>query len=181
MRVLIFRLFIILILFTVFSCKQEKEASSNPLIHTKEYQQEELLVYNELVDQLLDSLGFAVTPDKGKLVFYLGDTLAGEGDWEGDKGLLEGDIQTRSFTISDLNNTKHKFVRATDTLRLQPGEAFTSRWLKFTRVRFDKDLAEGFLRVGVYCGNQCSWEGGFDIQKKDGRWQIIKRYTSPNS
>jgi hypothetical protein len=160
----------------LLACK-DKEVS-NALINSPEYQQEELKVYNQLIDGLLDSVGFSVSDD-GKLVFYLGDTLAGEGDWQGDDKLLGEDLKTRSFAISEITNSKHKFIRATDTLRLEPGERFTSRWLKLTRVRFNEDFTSGFLRVGVWCGNLCSWGGGFQIEKKDGRWQIVKKYSDP--
>lgn len=160
----------------VLACK-EKDAL-NPLMNSQAYQQEELNVYNQLIDGLLDSVGFSAT-DNGKLVFYLGDTLAGEGNWQGEKDLITEDLDTRSFSISEITTSKHKFIRATDTLRLEPGDQFTSRWLKLTRVRFNEDLTSGFLRVGVWCGNLCSWEGAFEIQKKDGRWHVVKKFDGP--
>ncbi|HEY0654913.1 MAG TPA: hypothetical protein VGD65_17365 [Chryseosolibacter sp.] len=161
-------------LFSLFSCK-EPEVN----IDTPDYQLVETEVYSQLTDVLLDSLGFEAS-EKGKLVFYLGDTLAGEEPWRGEEQLLTPALATRSFSISEvLAQSQHKFIRATDTLRLEPGDVFTSRWLKFTRVRFNTDKTSGFLKVGVYCGNMCSWTDAFYIEKKDGRWRIIKKVNGP--
>lgn len=151
---------------------------TSTLMNTPEYQQEELNVYNQLIDGLLDSVGFTTTPDV-KLVFYLGDTLAGESNIQNNDDLIADALKTRSFSIDEINKSAHKFVRATDTLKLNAGEQFTSRWLKLTRVRFNKDLTKGFLRVGVWCGNMCSWEGSFNIRKAEGRWRIVGTQVGP--
>jgi hypothetical protein len=165
-----------MIMLSFLSCK-EKEAL-NSSMNSPEYQKEELDVYNQLIDGLLDSVGFSPSQN-GRLVFYLGDTLAGEANWQHVKELITEDLHTRPFSISEITKSKHKFIRATDTLRLEAGDQFTSRWLKLSRVRFNEDFSRGFLRVGVWCGNLCSWEGAFEIQKKEGRWQVLKKYNGP--
>jgi hypothetical protein len=172
-----FQLAILSVTVIAFSCKEVKEVS-NPLINSPQYQQEELNVYKQLTDELLDSVGFPV-PENAKLVFYMADTLAAQRDWEGSKDLIADDLQSNSFAIAELANSKHKFIRSTDTLRLEAGDTFTSRWINLTRVRFNKDFTTGFLSVGVYCGNLCSWQGAFDIQKKDGKWKIVKKHDGP--
>lgn len=164
------------LLVSVFACK-EPEVN----IDTVEYQNEEIKVYHALIDELLDSVGFS-SANEGKLVFYLGDTLAGEATWKGEEEFVRTTLATRPLAIADLAaNSQHKFVRATDTLRLEPGDRFTSRWLRLSRVRFNTDRSMGFLSIGVYCGNLCSWTDSFYIAKKSGQWKIARVIRGPSA
>lgn len=148
-------------------------------MNSSDYQKEEMNAYCQLIDELLDSVGFEATNDV-RLVFYLGDTLAGEGNWQSDDDLITEDLKTRSFSINQINKrTLHKFIRATDTHRLDSGEQFTRHWIRLSRVRFNKDFTRGFLRVGVWCGDLCSWTDSFGIQKKEGRWRVVGILKGP--
>lgn len=176
MNVLRYLPLILLLFVSIVACKE-----AEPNVDTVEYQQEELALYGQLLDQLLDSVGFAAS-NEGKLVFYLGDTLAGVASWEGKEELMRSALATRPLNIADLAaNSQHKFVRATDTLRLEPGDRFTSRWLRLSRVRLSNDRTSGFLSIGVYCGNLCSWTDSFYIEKKDSRWKISRVVKGPDA
>lgn len=162
------------LLMSLFGCKDPE-----PSVDTAEYQKTELEVYSQLIDELLDSVGFEKS-EEGRLVFYLGDTLAAIEKRSGDGSLTTSALSTRSISIVELTGkSEHKFVRATDTLRLEPGDRFTSRWLKLSRVRFNKDFTSAQLSVSVYCGNLCSWTDTFFVTKQDGRWKISEVTKGP--
>jgi len=171
-----FWIIILLTQLCFFSCKDNVL-----LTNSEKYQKEELIVYKQLMDQLIDSVGFE-EQDTVKLVFFLSDTLVGERNWQSDDDLIKDDLIKRPFSIKEINESSlHKFIRTSDTLKLSTGDKFSGYWINLSRVRFDKELAKGFLRVDVWCGNLCSWTDSYSIQKQEGQWIIVGVLKGPPS
>lgn len=132
------------------------------------------------MDEVLDSAGYKVV-DTVKLVFYLFDTLDYV-DFTGDKDFPNLKLDKRTFSISELTEkSQHKYIKASDTLRVNKGEYFTRRWLTISRVCFDKEMHKGFFHFKVWCGNLCSHTDTYEIEKVAGQWKIVNRIRGPVS
>ena len=168
--------FIIILLGTIFcSCRDNASVGESAT-----YRQEELIVYKQLMDALLDSAGYEVV-DTILQVFYLYDTLDNV-DYTGDQGFMNLKLDKRTFSIPELaEKSKHKYIKATDTLRVDTGEYFTSRWLTISRVCFDKEMNKGFFHLKVWCGNLCSQTDTYEVEKVGGQWKIKNRIQGPVS
>lgn len=144
------------------------------------YQQEELIVYRQVMDDLLDSAGYEIV-DSIRLVFYLLDTLDNL-EYKGEKDFVNVKLDKRTFSISALTEkSQHKYIKVTDTLRIETGEYFTGRWLTISRVCFDKEMNRGFFHFKVWCGNLCSQTDTYEVEKVGGRWKIKNRIRGPVS
>jgi hypothetical protein len=137
-------------------------------------------VYSQLMDELLDSAGYEVL-DTARQVFYLIDTLDNV-ECAGDNDFTNTKLEKRIFSIPELTEkSQHKYIKATDTLRINKGEHFTGRWLTISRVCFDKESKNGFFHLKVWCGNLCSQTDTYEVEKIHGRWKIKTRILGPVS
>ena len=168
--------FIIILLTTILcSCRDNSSVGDSGT-----YQEEELIVYKQLMDEVLDSAGYEVV-DTVRQVFYLFDTLNNV-DCVGDKEFTSIKLDKRTFSIPELTEkSQHKYIKATDTLRIDTGEYFTRRWLTFSRVCFNKEMNKGFFYLEVWCGNLCSQTDTYEVEKVGGQWKIKARIRGPVS
>jgi hypothetical protein len=175
-----FTISIILIGAFILSCQNNKDIGNS-----ETYIKEETNAYNQLIDAILDTTGFEFN-DTTTQVFYLIDTLE-ENDNTADANpwsdnYLDIKLTERLISIKELNkNSKHRYVRATDSLKIQKHEHFTRYWLTFSRICFNKDRTNGFLDVKAWCGNLCSQSDRYEIESIEGTWKIKKRYRGPVS
>lgn len=168
--------FIIILLGTILCSCRDNSTIENSVL----YQEEEITVYKQLMDELLDSAGYEVM-DTARQLFYMFDSLDNV-DNIGDNEFLAIKLETRKFSISDLTKTsQHKYIKATDTLRIANGEYFTRRWLTISRVCFDKEMTRGFLHFKIWCGDVCSQTDTYEVDKLDGEWRIKSRIRGPIS
>jgi hypothetical protein len=103
--------FIIILFSTIFCACRENSNNGDD----SAYQQEELTVYNQLLDVLLDSAGYEVV-DTVRQVFYLIDTLDNV-EYAGDNDFINSKFKKRTFSIPELTEkSQHKYIKATDNI-----------------------------------------------------------------
>src|SRR5688572_11912428 len=150
---------LILILVAVFVwCCQDK----SKIVNSVTYQNEELEVYNQLLDNLLDSISTGIREqDTLTQVFFLRDTMDSIGN-----EFLVIELNEQAFSIAKATrNSRHRFIRVGDTLKLNDKEIFAREWLTISRVSLDENMSNGFLRLETWCGDLCSAGYAVEIEK----------------
>ncbi|HTJ49194.1 MAG TPA: hypothetical protein VL443_07035 [Cyclobacteriaceae bacterium] len=163
------RAFLVFILVTMFfwCCKDKSK-----IAHSAMYQDEELEVYNQVLDNLLDSISSSVRQqDTVKQVFYLNDTLSNFGN-----EFLKVELVDLKFSIAKATrDSRHRFIRMGDSLKLEDKEIFTEEWLAISRVSINESMNKGFFLLKMWCGKLCGAGYNVEIEKIKGKWQIKKR------
>jgi hypothetical protein len=152
---------------TAVWCCQDKSR----IVNSEAYQDEELEVYNQLLDNLLDSIGFEIKgEDTLKQVFYLQDTLSAS-SYE----YLDIKLNDQIFSLAEVTrNSRHRFIRTGDTLKLNDNEIFAREWLTISRVSLDESMSNGVLLLETWCGDLCGAGYRVEIKRIERRWIITK-------
>jgi hypothetical protein len=141
------------------------------VVNSQTYLDEELTVYNQLLDNLLDSISYRVRQrDTVKQVFFIQDTLNRIGN-----SFLNTELEKYKFSIAKATkNSRHRFLRTGDTLKLNANEIFTGDQLTISRVSLDDSFTNGLFVLETHCGDLCGAGYIVEIEKIDGRWTIKK-------
>ena len=133
------------------------------------YQREELMVLDQLIDVLIDSIGSGnKEQDTIKQVFYLRDTLSAIA-YE----YLKIELAPRAISVADMTrNSRYRFVRAGDAAAWKANEIFAGEWLTISRVSLDESMSAGVFHLGTWCGDLCGAGYRVEIEKVNGRWRI---------
>jgi len=140
-------------------------------VNLQVYHNEELQVYDHILDIVLDSISSqGREQDSARQVFYISDTLARSGHV-----FFETELGALKFSVPLLtHNSRHRFIRTGDTLRLNDNEIFIKYWLTISRVSLDENFTAGMLRLETWCGDLCGAGYIVEIVKTDGRWTVKK-------
>jgi hypothetical protein len=184
MRTSVFMLCVLPVLF--IGC-----ANNASIVESDAYRREEIRAYNNILNDIVDST-YYLTQGK-KAVFFLFDSLTElnnlpTNEDESEKEYLEVKLPRRKIDVEEITGIgKYKFIKATrhpkdsPIIQWKDDEYFTRRWLTFSRICFDKDLAKGFLFFKSWCGNLCSHGDRLDIQKVNRKWRVKTRHRGPVS
>ena len=150
----------------LLSCQDKTSVVNSPA-----YQDEEIIVYNQLLDNLLDSISYRVRQrDTVKQVFFIQDTLKRIGN-----SFLNTEFDAHKFSIEKATHgSRHRFLRTGDTLKLNDNEVFTEYQLTISRVSLDDSFTNGLFVVETYCGDLCGAGYIIEIEKVDAKWTIKK-------